>query len=137
MFYTSPGFDYMVTFNARYSVLVDEDVMADQAEDKAWEMVEKALKDNGFEKKGEGYSDHKFEIYETKEISPSLIGYRVVLVVDFEVSVTTEDMDDAYNEAVDEVEGIELPENIKLMWMEQTDLMQCSERIMIAHGDDV
>ena len=142
MFYTSPGYEYMVALSARYSVLVDDDfdVMAHEADDIAWERIEKALKDAGFEKKGEGrpYTDHnKLEIYETVEISPSIVGYRVVVDVNFEIHVTEQDAEDAYESAIGEVESVDLPEKICLMWTEQTSFMVTGERVLIAHGDDV
>jgi len=142
MFYSYAGTDYMVNVSARYSVLVeDTNLMAHEAEDVAWEMVENALKNAGWEKVGDGYrnTDHnKFEIYETKEITPALMGgKRVVLDVNFEYHTVTKDIDDVFNDAVAEIEDMDLPENITLLGTEQIDFIQTGEPVLIAHGDDV
>ena len=141
VWYSSPGTEYMVNVSARYSVLIEDDMMAHEAEDVAWDVLEQTMKKAGWEKVGEGhkYTDHnKFEVYETKEITPALLGgHRVVVDVNFEYHTVTHDIDEVFYDAVAEIEDIDLPENVTLLGTEQLDFIQTGERVLIAHGDDV
>jgi len=132
MFYTSPGYPFTIALDGIYRVYVPNADMMYQAEDIAWDILKKALpeKDDTFD---------KAEIAETVEIDDAFLakGYNVKLKVKFVIDVVTEDIEDAYYEAVEEVEGIELPDGVTLVETEQTDLAQTGERILVAHGDNV
>ena len=131
VWYTSPGFPYTVLYDVTYRVHVDEAEDKEDAEDKAWDILETVMPD-----KNDDYQ--RAEVYEVTEVkSAPGGGYDVTMVAKFEIYVVSHDMDDACDEAIDYVDGIDLPAMVTQVLVEQTELNVVGERILILHGDDV
>ena len=129
--YTSPGYPYTVLYDVTYRVHVDEAESMYDAEDKAWEILETVMPD-----KNDDYQ--RAEVDETKDIKLAFGGgYDVTLLAKFEIYVVSYDFDDACDEAIDYVDGIDLPAGVTQVLVEQTELNQVGDRILILHGDDV
>lgn len=129
----SKGSEYTVALSAYFSVFVkNKDDWktgneTDFAEDEAWNDVEDLLK----------YLDSKeYEIWGVKNTKAVDGGYSVEIKVDFKIFVVDFDVDDAYNEAVDVVDNLTLPENVECSLIEQTDPVEVGEPVYMVMEDD-
>lgn len=121
------GHEYTIPISATYWVKTDVDDVS-EAEDKAIELMEKELTKN---------EDVKEVNCFTEETMTSFSGYSVKLKVNMVVYAVARYAGDAWDEVVDLVENIELPNNVELICTGQFDLIREGERVFLMHGDAV
>jgi len=123
------GYEYTVGFAVEFNVSVNEADDKSDAEDKAWEILEKELDKN---------EDFKEVELETLSINNSLFGgYMVKIRVRLTVYAVGVNHDDAFEEAYALVEDNTWPEGITVISIEADDFIIRGERVVQYHGDGV
>lgn len=122
------GREYTIALSAEYTVEIDNSFDMCEAEDLAWAFLEEGYKNSDV---------NEYEIYETLDIRQGFTCYFVKVKVNSVVYVVANDITDAYNEAVDLIENISMPdEAITLNSTEQTDLIRAGEQVVeMVSGD--
>lgn len=128
----SKGSEYTVALSAHFTVLVknndswkagEEQWMA---EEEAWDIVVDLLK----------HLDSKeYDVWGVTDNKKVDGGYEIGIKVDFTIFVVDFDADDAYDEAVDVVDDLKLPENVKITLIEQTDPVEVGEPVYMVVGE--
>ena len=131
VWFSSPGYPYTISYEGSYKIHIDEAEDKEDAEDKAWDIMETLMPDANDE-------FQKAYVEEAKEVKEAPGGgYDVTMVAEFEVYVVCQDIDEASDEALGLVDGIDLPSCVAQLNIEEKELEQVGERILILHGDDV
>lgn len=127
------GSEYTVALSAHFKVLVkDKDIWQageEQwlAEEEAWDDVQNLLK----------HLDSKeYEIWGVADNKKVDDGYNIEIRVDFKIFVVDFDVDEAYNKAVDLVDNLTLPENVRCLLIKQTDLVEVGEPVYMVNEND-
>ena len=121
------GREYTIALSATYTVQVDNDWDMCEAEDLAWNLLEQAYQNSDV---------NEFEIYETLDIRKGWGSYFVKVKVNSVIYAIGHDITEAYNEAVDLIENIKMPDDgIELDYTEQTDLIRVGERVEMIVGE--
>ena len=128
----SKGLEYTVALSAYFNVFVKSRDSwqvgreSDYVEDEACDIVESLLK----------YMDRKeYDVYGTEDVIKTDGGYNIVVVVNFKIFVVDFDVDEAYNKAVDVVDDLELPDNVKITLIKQTKLVEVGEPVYMVVGE--
>ena len=125
-FVTCDGREYTIALTAEYWVHVDGDDL--DAEDVAWDVLEKALRKS---------DANEYEIYETVESYTGFLSSNFKISVNFVIYSVAHDISDAYDNAVELVENISMPANVQLVGTSQTDFIKVGEPVLIVHGENV
>ena len=121
------GREYTIALSAEYTAQIDNECAMWEAEDIAWNLIEEAYKKSDV---------NEYEVYETLDIRTGLFGgYFVDVKVNTVVYAIGHDINAAYNEAVDLIENISLPEGVKLNGTEQTKLIEVGDRVEMVVGE--
>ena len=131
MFKKLLGNEYSVKVGATFSVKVDDEdnaLMCHEAEDKAWEIMQSILNDN---------EDLKEAEMETTEIIPMFKGFAIRIKLTAVIYAIGTKYDDAFSNAVELIENINLPKCVELMWTEQESFVKVGEPVTMVYGECV
>ena len=127
-FVTCDGREYTIALTAEYWVHVYGDGDELDAEDVAWDVLDKALRES---------DANEYEIYETIESYTGLMSSNFKISVNFVIYSVAHDISDAYDNAVKLVENISTPANVQLVGTSQTDFIKVGKPVLIVHGENV
>lgn len=97
--------DYVVALNSEYNVSIpDTDQMVWEAEDQAYDIIEKVLKQNDIE---------EYDIYTAMEMQSLFGGYIIKVKVNMVVPAVAGDYDEALSVAETYVDNITFPECVR------------------------